>query len=88
MTDWTPVIGEMLRVHSEDVNTHDRYAVASSRNESVVGHLPNEFSRQSWHFLQHGGRIFCEATGRRKRSTALLKGLVVPCTYHFWASQR
>ena len=83
MTDWTPVTGEMLRVHCEDGNTHDRYAVATSCDGSVVGHLPIEFSRISWHFLQHGGRILCEITGRRKRSTALLKGLVVPCTYTF-----
>ena len=34
MTNWTPVIGEMLQVHCEDGNTHDRYAVATSRNKS------------------------------------------------------
>ena len=45
MNNWTPVIGEMLQVHCEDGNTHDRYAVASSCNGSVVGHVPIEFSR-------------------------------------------
>ena len=59
------------------------HMTGTSRDGSVVGHLPIEFSRVSWYFLQHCGRILCEITGKRKRSTALLKGLVVPCTYTF-----
>ena len=40
-----------------------------------------KFSRVSWYFLHCDGRILCEVTGRRKRSTVLLKGLVDPCIY-------
>ena len=76
-----PVIGESLQVHCEGTNSYDTYAVATSRNGNVVGHVPTEFSSI---FLQHGGRISCEITGRRKVSTMVLKGLVVPCTYTYF----
>ena len=82
-TNWTPVIGQVLQVHCEASNTHDPYAVATSRDGAVVGHLPLEFSGVAWHFLQHGGRIRCEVTGRRERSAVPRKGLVVPCIYTF-----
>ena len=54
----------MLQVHCEHGNTYDQYAVATSRDGSVVGHLPIEFSTVLWHFVQHGGRILCESTER------------------------
>ena len=81
---WDPVIGESLQVHCQGNNSHDAYAVATSRNGNVVGHVPIEFSRVTWYFLQHGGRISCEITGRRKISAVALKGLVVPCTYTYF----
>lgn len=83
MNHWTPAIGQILEVHQEEGNAHDRFAVATSRGESVVGHLPIEFSKLAWYFLQHGGHIVCEITGSRRRSDVLNKGLVVPCTYTF-----
>ena len=83
MNNWTPVIGQILQVDWEDDNIHDPFAVGTSYGGSVVGHLPIEFSKLARHFLQHGGRIVCEITGRRKRSSVLNKGLVIPCTYTF-----
>ena len=83
MNNWTPVIGQILQVDREGDNIHDSFAVATSYGGSVVGHLPIEFSKLAWHFLQHGGHIVCEITGRRKRSSVLNKGLVIPCTYTF-----
>jgi hypothetical protein len=45
--------------------------------------VPREFSRVFWHFLNHGGKISCEVTGRRKRG----KGLEVPCVYKFLGAE-
>ena len=83
MNNWTPVSGQILQVDREGDNIHYPFAVATSYGGSVVGHLPIEFSKLAWHFLQHGGRIVCKITGRRKRSSVLNKGLVIPCTYTF-----
>ena len=77
------MIGEVLQVRIEEGNVHDRYALATVRADVIVGHVPREISRTAWHFLQHGGRISCEVTGRRKRSDVEDKGLVVPCLYTF-----
>ena len=65
MNNWTPVISQILQVDQEGGNIHDPFAVATSYGGSVVGSLPIEFSKLAWHFLQHGGRIVCEITGRR-----------------------
>ena len=62
---WTPVVGEVLTVAREAGNTEDRFCCCS---DMVVGHVPREFSKLSWHFLRHGGTIACEVTGRRKCS--------------------
>ena len=83
MSCWTPAIGQILEVHQEVGNTYDRFAVATSRGGSTVGHLPIEFSKVAWYFPQHGGHIVCEITGNRQRSSVLSKGLVVPCIYTF-----
>ena len=80
---WEPLVGEMLQVCAQEGNAHDRYAVATLRDDVIVGHVPREFSRIAWYFLQHGGRITCEITGRRKRSEVVDKGLEVPCLYTF-----
>ena len=81
---WTPFVGQLLQVQSESENSHDVYAVAVIFDDAVVGHLPREFSRVAFYFLQHGGRITCEIAGSRKLSDVHNKGLVVPCLYTFW----
>ena len=85
---WTPVVGEVLTVAREAGNTEDRFAVAVTKDDMVVGHVPCEFSKLCWHFLRHGGTIACEVTGRRKRSSIEGEGLVVPCLYTFKASEK
>ena len=80
---WTPVVGEVLAVAREAGNTEDRFAVAVTKDDMVVSHVPRMFSKFSWHFLRHSGTIACEVTGRRKRSSMEGKGLVVPCLYTF-----
>ena len=80
---WEPVVGQILQVRAEEGNVQDRFAVATLLDDVIVGHVPREYSRIAWYFLQHGGRITCEITGRRKRSEIEDKGLVVPCLYTF-----
>lgn len=63
---WTPRIGEVLEVDVERGNIHDRYAVSVLKEGTVVGHAPRELSRYLWFFIDNGGRITCEVTGRRK----------------------
>ena len=65
---WTPVVGKVLTVAIEADNTEDRFAVAVTKDDMVVGHVPREFSKLCRHFLRHGGTIAFEVTGRRKRS--------------------
>ena len=82
---WTPRLGEVLLVSQEAGNTHDRHAVALLKaDRTVVGHVPREFSRVFWHFLNRGGKMSCEVTGRRKHG----KGLEVPCVYKFLGSEK
>ena len=80
---WTPVIGQILDVQAESANRHDRYAVFTLHNGSVVGHLSREYSKLAWYFLQHNGQIKCQVTGARRISQDAGKGLVVPCVYMF-----
>jgi hypothetical protein len=74
---WIPMIGEILEVQREPENEHDHRAVCVLKSDTIVGHIPREFSRIFWFFLGRGGRISCEVTGRRKHG----KGLEVPCVY-------
>ena len=85
---WTPLIGEVLQTATERRNEHDRFAVAVTKDDNTVGHIPREISKVAWYFLQHGGEISCEISGRRKRSSVLGKGLEVPCTYTFLGSPK
>ena len=80
---WEPVVGQILQVHSEEGNVQDRFAVPTLLNDVIIGHLPREYSRIAWYFSQHGGRITCDITGRKKRCEIEYKGLVVPCLYTF-----
>ena len=74
---WNPRLGEILLVGKEAGNHHDRYAVALLKAErTTVGHVPREFSRVFWHYLNHRGKISCEVTGRRKYGNGLHGGSV------------
>ena len=80
---WTLLVGEILDARRKDVNSHDRqlrsWTPTLSVFEHFQQHLPREYSRIPWHFLQRGGKISCEITGRRQCGL----GLVVPCVYKF-----
>ena len=59
---WTPWTGQMLQVRAEAGNAQDSYTVATLLDDVIVGHVPREFSRIAWHFLQQGGCITREST--------------------------
>ena len=42
---WTPVLGQVLDVQAESADGHDRYAVSTQENGSVVGHVPRKYSK-------------------------------------------
>ena len=69
----------------ETLNEHDRFAIAITKDDNNVGHIPREISKVAWYFLQHGGEINCEISGRRKRSSVSGKGEVL-CMYTFLGS--
>ena len=85
---WTPFIGEVLQTATERSNEHDRFAIAVAKGSNTVGHIPREISKVAWYFLQHGGEITCEISGRRKLSSIPGKGLEVPCMYTFLGSPK
>ena len=39
-TTWSPAIGQVLQVGTEESNAYDRYAVATCLHDTVVGHMP------------------------------------------------
>ena len=80
-TIWTPLLSEALEVGREDDNDLDEYAVAITRREVIVGHVPREISRVFYYFLGHSS-ISCRITGHGKKGI----GLVVPCVYTFCSS--
>ena len=82
---WTPFVGEELTLTQENGNCHDRYAITVEKeNDIIVGRVPRELSKIFRIFMEGGGLIKCEVTGRRKRG----KGLEVPCTYKCHGSKQ
>ena len=78
------MLGEELAVKPESGNQHDRYAVSVKKDDRIIGHVPRSFSRVSWFFLSHRGRIKCAITGRKKHGLCL----EVPSAYIFIRSPR
>ena len=74
---WTPTLHECdcLQTRQELGNPEDEYAIAVCKDDAasldsrIVGHVPREFSRLFWYFLQNDGEI----TGSRRQSP-LVKG--------------
>ena len=50
---WTPYVGEKLSLSLEDVNDHDRYAVAVLKGRNIVGPIPQTVSKVTWHFQSY-----------------------------------
>ena len=45
MDNWTPAIGDIFEVEIDEVNLHNRYAVAVKVDGAIVGHVPQEVSK-------------------------------------------
>ena len=87
---WTPTQHEHLQTRQELGNPQDQYAVAVCRADAtnpvslnIVGHVPREFSRLFWYFIQNDGEITCKITGCKRRSPLPQGGLEIPCVYKF-----
>ena len=52
------MIGEVLTVERVDNNQHDDYAVAVTKNEDTVGHVPCSISRVSCFFFSKTWRSY------------------------------
>ena len=65
--DASVCVGEILMCEVEDNNSHDRNAVAITKNEAgyLVGHVPIELSRFLNKFLRDYGEIQAECIGNR-----------------------
>ena len=40
--DWSPPVGDEFELEIEELNRHDRYAVAIKVSGDIVGHVPRE----------------------------------------------
>ena len=66
---WAPTVREEFVCYQECVNEHDRHTVAvygDGDSNKILGHLPRQFSRVAFLFLDHDGSITGRVTGRRQ----------------------
>ena len=63
-------VGESLVCEGESENASNRYAVATKKEGTIMGHLPRKVLRVCSQFLRRGGTV----TGRRKYSADLAQG--------------
>ena len=73
--DWSPSVGDEFELEIEELNRHDRYAVAIKVSGDIVGHVPREFSKIVHYFIKNGGRVTGEVRAKRQRSAVHMKGL-------------
>ena len=89
---WTPTLHECLQTRQDLGNPQDQYAIAVCRGDAagsrIVGHVPREFSRLFWYFLQNDGEITCQITGSKRRSPLVQGGLEIPCLYKFFGKKK
>jgi hypothetical protein len=64
----------------EPTNRTNRYAVATVRGGTIIGHLPRKISKLYTLFMRNCGSIRCVVTGTRRFSLDLPQGgLEIPC---------
>ena len=84
---WLPSVGEVLELEKEPLNSVDRYAVAVTKNGTVVGHVPRNFSALFFHFLTRSqNKGVAKVTGTEVNRGAGY-GLEIPCFYRFYGSR-
>ena len=79
--DWSPSVGDELKLELEELKRHDRYAVAIKVSGNIVNNAPRKFSKIVYHFIKNGGRVAGEVRGKRQRSAIHMKELEIPCLY-------
>ncbi len=62
---WSPTAGEELACARENSNTKDPYAIAVTRDSTVVDHVPRKLSATCVLFSRMQGTIVCTVTGTR-----------------------
>ena len=81
---WEAVVGEELACQRERANSEDPFAVAVTKGERIVDHVPRRISAACAMFLRRGGSILCRVTGPRRYSEDLPQGgLEIPCVLIF-----
>ena len=63
--------GELSSCERWPGNPHDPSAVTVKKGNTVVGHVPRVISTICSIFIQKGGTIVCQVTGRRRYSSDL-----------------
>ena len=76
-------IGQELTCKREPGNRSDTHAVAVTKADIIIGHVPRIISPICSIFIRRGGTIKCLITDARRYS---YDGLEVPCVYTFEAS--
>ena len=82
MDDWSPSVGDEFQLEIDELNKHDRYAVAIKVSGDIVGHRASGFSKIVYYFTKNGGRVTGEVCGERQRSAIHMKGLEIPSLSH------
>ena len=86
---WVAVLGEELACKRERGNSKDPFAVAVTKSERIVSHVPRKISAVCTMFLRRGGSIICWVTGSRRYSEDLPQGrLEIPCVLTFKVKKR
>ena len=78
----------VFRVEVEETNIHGRFVCAVTVNSQTVGHVPWDFSKTVYYFMKNDGIVRGSVTGKRKRSTVLMKGLEIFCIYEFTSEKK
>ena len=63
---WKPSIEEKLVAKREFNNPMVKHAVKVVKGNETVRHLPHEFSRIAWYFLEGSGEISVEVISSRR----------------------
>ena len=71
-------------------NEDDKFTVGvyetDSTGNKLVGHLPAEFSRTARYFINNGGEIPCQVTGKRVHSQGPRGEMAIPCKLQWTSS--
>ena len=93
MNDWTPVLGESLQTRPEPENEIDKYAVAVTKDEKVIGHLKKgktgRYAKTIFYFLRANPTNIANITVTGKRvNLGDREGLQIPCTISFQGEEK